>query len=40
MFFKNLVEGNDPKNCADNDGHNVDAIDALTTTVPVIIHYR
>ena len=37
MFFKNLVEGKDPKDCADNDSHNVDAIDALTVTVPVIL---
>lgn len=40
MFFKNLVEEKkDPKNCPDNDGHNVDAIDALTVAVPVIIQY-
>lgn len=25
--------------CADNDGHNTDAIDALTLTVPVILAY-
>ena len=28
-----------PSECADNDGHNTDAIDALTLTVPVIIKY-
>lgn len=28
-----------PSDCADNDGHNTDAIDALTLTVPVIIKY-
>jgi hypothetical protein len=39
MFFKNLVVGTDPKLCPDNDGHNVDAIDALTTAIPVIIQY-
>ena len=39
MFFKNLVEGKDPKLCPDNDGHNVDAIDALTTAIPVILRY-
>ena len=39
MFFKNLVEGKDPKLCPDNDGHNVDAIDALTVALPVILRY-
>jgi hypothetical protein len=39
MFFANLVRGHEPSQCADNDGHNVDAIDALTLTVPVIIAY-
>ena len=39
MFFKNLVQGKDPKDCPDNDGHNVDAIDALTIALPVIIRY-
>lgn len=39
MFFKNLVDGKDPKKCPDNDGHNVDTIDALSTAVPVIIQY-
>merc|ERR1719494_519985 len=39
MFFKNLVEGKKPENCPDNDGHNVDSIDALTVAVPVIIWY-
>jgi hypothetical protein len=23
MFFRNYVDGKDPKKCADNDGHNV-----------------
>ena len=36
MFFANYVKGKAPQNCADNDGHNTDAIDALTLTIPVI----
>lgn len=40
MFFENLVNGQDPKLCPDNDGHNVDAIDALTISVPVILKYH
>jgi len=40
MFFANHVQNIAPNKCADNDGHNVDAIDALTLTIPVIIHYR
>lgn len=40
MFFQNLVElKKKPKDCPDNDGHNVDAIDALTIALPVIIRY-
>lgn len=39
MFFANLVQGKAPSECADNDGHNTDAIDALTLTVPIIIAY-
>lgn len=39
MFFANLVKGKPPRECADNDGHNTDAIDALTLTVPVILQY-
>jgi ADP-ribosyl-[dinitrogen reductase] hydrolase len=39
MFFANYVRGVPPEQCADNDGHNTDAIDALTLTVPVIIKY-
>lgn len=39
MFFKNLRDGKQPQQCPDNDGHNVDTIDALTVTVPVIIKY-
>ena len=37
MFFANLVKGVAAKDCADNDGHNTDAIDALTLTVPIIV---
>ena len=39
MFFANYVKGKAPEDCADNDGHNVDTIDALTLTVPIIIAY-
>ena len=39
MFFANYIKGVPPSQCADNDGHNTDAIDALTLTVPVILHY-
>ena len=39
MFFANVLRGKPPRKCADNDGHNTDAIDALTLTVPVIIAY-
>ncbi len=40
MFFQNLVESKKkPKDCPDNDGHNVDAIDALTIALPVIVKY-
>ena len=36
MFFANYINDVDPIKCADNDGHNTDAIDALTLTIPVI----
>eukprot|EP01041_Mallomonas_annulata_P004373 gene4373-8709_t len=39
MFFANVLRGKPLKDCADNDGHNTDAIDALTLTVPVILKY-
>jgi len=39
MFFRNLVDGKEPKNCPDNDGHNVDSIDALTVAIPVVLQY-
>ena len=39
MFFANFVRGVPPAECADNDGHNTDAIDALTLTIPVILKY-
>eukprot|EP00750_Incisomonas_marina_P027536 INCI6201.3.p2 GENE.INCI6201.3~~INCI6201.3.p2 ORF type:complete len:153 (-),score=30.35 INCI6201.3:1698-2156(-) len=35
QFFENFVKGRDPMNCASNDGHNTDAIDALV--LPSII---
>ena len=37
MFFKNLRDGVPPKDCPDNDTHNVDAIDALMVLPPVIL---
>lgn len=37
MFFANFIRDVAPANCADNDGHNTDAIDALTLTIPVIV---
>lgn len=37
MFFANYVKKIDPQLCPDNDGHNVDAIDALTLAVPIIL---
>lgn len=37
MFFANFVKGVAPEACADNDGHNTDAIDALTLSIPVIV---
>lgn len=39
MFFANHIRGIPPHQCADNDGHNTDAIDALTTVIPVVIRY-
>jgi len=39
MFFANMVNGKSPKDCPDNDHHNVDSMDALTLTVPVILHH-
>lgn len=39
MFFKNHSAGLEPSKCPDNDHHNVDAIDALTISVPVILRY-
>lgn len=40
MFFKNLKEGKSLDQCPDNDHHNVDSIDALTLTVPVIAMFH
>lgn len=39
MFFKNLVDGVPPDQCADNDGHNVDSIDALMTVPTVTLAF-
>ena len=33
------MEWKEPRNYADNDGHNVDSIDALTIAIPVVIKY-
>lgn len=40
MFFANFVKNLKPQDCPDNDGHNVDTIDALTLTVPIILKYH
>lgn len=37
MFFANFVRGKPPSECADNDGHNTDAIDALTLVIPMTV---
>lgn len=39
MFFKNWVAGKPPSQCPDNDGHNVDSIDALMSVPPVALAY-
>jgi ADP-ribosyl-[dinitrogen reductase] hydrolase len=39
MFFKNWVDGKPPGQCPDNDGHNVDSIDALVSVPPVALAY-
>ena len=39
MFFENLVNGVAPEECQANDGHNTDAICAMTMTVPIILRY-
>ncbi|RHY58628.1 hypothetical protein DYB28_009607 [Aphanomyces astaci] len=39
MFFANWAAGMPPNDCPDNDGHNVDAIDLLTLTIPVILKH-
>ena len=38
-FFKNRVLGKPLDQCADNDGHNTESIDALTLTIPLIVKY-
>jgi len=37
MFFANWKRGIDPEQCADNDGHNTDAIDVLVNLPPVVL---
>ena len=37
MFFLNYVQKISADKCADNDGHNTDAIDALTLAIPAIV---
>jgi len=37
MFFANWKNGVDPEQCPGNDGHNVDAIDALMIVPPITI---
>jgi ADP-ribosyl-[dinitrogen reductase] hydrolase len=40
MFFRNLRDGVAPKDCPDNDSHNVDAIDALMAVPPVALAHH
>jgi ADP-ribosyl-[dinitrogen reductase] hydrolase len=37
MFFANYVKDIAPEACADNDGHNTDAIDSLTLIIPTVV---
>ena len=37
MFFANYVKDIPLSECADNDGHNTDTIDALTLTIPITV---
>eukprot|EP01108_Squamamoeba_japonica_P000464 TRINITY_DN1150_c0_g1_i1.p1 TRINITY_DN1150_c0_g1~~TRINITY_DN1150_c0_g1_i1.p1 ORF type:complete len:358 (-),score=31.28 TRINITY_DN1150_c0_g1_i1:29-1102(-) len=37
MFFKNRQKGVALNQCADNDDHNVDAMDAMTCLVPIVV---
>jgi ADP-ribosyl-[dinitrogen reductase] hydrolase len=37
MFFANKMKGLKLEDCPDNDNHNVDSMDALTLTIPVIL---
>jgi ADP-ribosyl-[dinitrogen reductase] hydrolase len=37
IFFANMVDGKPLEQCAGNDNHNVDAIDALTLATPLIV---
>lgn len=36
MFFANFVKDKKPRECADNDGHNTDALDGLVNLPPVV----
>ena len=38
-FFKNLVSGKQLSDCPDSNPQNVDLLEALTITIPVIIKY-
>ena len=38
-FFKNFAEGKSQDDCPDRDSHNVDLLESLTITVPVILKY-
>eukprot|EP00462_Mataza_sp_D1_P006690 CAMPEP_0175125694 /NCGR_PEP_ID=MMETSP0087-20121206/3449_1 /TAXON_ID=136419 /ORGANISM="Unknown Unknown, Strain D1" /LENGTH=236 /DNA_ID=CAMNT_0016407541 /DNA_START=215 /DNA_END=925 /DNA_ORIENTATION=- len=37
MFFANLQSGIEPKDCPDNDNHNVDTCDSIIATVPIAL---
>mmetsp|Transcript_9724 Transcript_9724/g.12144 ORF Transcript_9724/g.12144 Transcript_9724/m.12144 type:complete len:438 (+) Transcript_9724:112-1425(+) len=37
MFFANYASEIEPANCPDNDGHNVDTVDSVVTTIPVAL---
>lgn len=37
MFFANFVKGIKPNQCADNDGHNTDAIDGIINVIPITL---
>jgi len=39
MFFANMTRGVEAKLCPDNDQHNVDACDAIITSIPVALMF-